>query len=179
MSRQKKERPLNIMEYFNWTMAQNFTGPQEHHKYVSQEEQDFLQYVVYPMFYRNREQFRSLFPFPLVLEDYSSRYPKYVIDNKYFTIIFFSHNNYDEEVCWEVSVHIKDHNFCDERVKEFKSWYAKYYTRLFAEMAEMPKCFRYPKLNLYENKVQDFCIEFWNNGRNFMLFKLLDLFRLY
>lgn len=181
MSKQKKDSSLNIMEYYNWVAAQNFAGPQEHHKYVSKEEQDFLQYVVYPMFYKDREQkqFKTSIPFPLVLKDYSSRHPKYVIDNNYFTIIFFSYDNYDDEMCWEVSVHIKDHSFCDERIKEFKSWYAKHYDRLFAEMAEMPECFLYPKLKPYDDEVQDFCIEFWNNGRDFILFKLLDLLRLF
>ena len=181
MSKQKKDSTLNIMEYYNWVAAQNFSGPQEHHKYVSKEEQDFLQYVVYPMFYKDLEQkqFKTSIPFPLVLKDYSSRHPKYVIDNNYFTIIFFSYDNGDDEICWEVSVHIKNHSFCDERIKEFKSWYAKHYDRLFAEMAEMPECFLYPKLKPYDDEVQDFCIEFWNNGRDFILFKLLDLLRLF
>ena len=181
MSKQKKDSPLNIMEYYDWVAAQKFAGPEEHHKYVSKEEQDFLQYVVYPMFYKGRipNGFKTSSPFPLVLKDYSSRHPKYVIDNNWFTIIFFSYNNYDDEMCWEVSVHIKDHSVCDEWVKEFKSWYAEHYERLFAEMAEMPECFLYPKLKLYDDEVEDFCIEFWNNGRDFMLFKLLDLFRLF
>ena len=94
MSKQKKDSPLNIMEYNDWVTAQNFGGPCEHHKYVSEQEQDFqyiLQYVVYPMFYKGRElnQFKTSIPFPLVLKDYSSRHPKYVIDNNYFTFIFF------------------------------------------------------------------------------------------
>lgn len=181
MSKQKKDSPLNIMEYNDWVTAQNFEGPSEHHKYVSEQEQDFLQYVVYPMFYKGRElkRFKTSIPFPLVLKDYSSRHPKYVIDNNYFTIIFFSYDNYDDEMCWEVSVHIKDHGFCDERVKEFKSWYDKHYERVFAEMAEMPECFLYPKLKLHDDEVQDFCIEFWNYEKDFIFFKLLDLFRLF
>ena len=181
MSKQKKDSPLNIMEYYDWVAAQKFEGPQEHHQYVSKEEQDFLQYVVYPMFYQDceRKQFKTSIPFPLVLKDYSSRHPKYVIDNSYFTIIFFAYDNYDDEMCWEVSVHIKDHSFCDERIKEFKSWYAKHYDRLFAEMADMPKHVLHPDLKLDDDEVQDFCIEFWNNGRDFKLFKLLDLFRLF
>ena len=49
-------------------------------------------------------------------------------------------------------------------------------------MTGMPKEFRYPELNLYpelmgNKEVQDFCIEFWNRGRDCMLFKLLDLLR--
>lgn len=181
MSKQKKDSTVNIMEYYDWVAAQKFTGPKEHHKYVSKEEQDFLQHVIYPMFYKECEerQFKTTIPFPLVLKDYSSRHPKYVIDNQYFTIIFFSYDNGDDEICWEVSVHIKNHSFCDERIKEFKSWYAKYYGRLFTEMAEMPECFLHPELKLYDFEVQDFCIEFWNKGRDFKLFKLLDLFRLF
>lgn len=182
MSKQKKDSLLNIMEYYDWVSAQEFEGSKEHHKYVSREDQDFLEYVVYPMFYKDHipNQFKTSSPFPLVLKDYSSRHPKYVIDSNYFTIIFFLYDNDDDEMCWEVSVHIKDHDFCDKPVKEFKAWYNKHYDGiLFAEMAEMPDCFLYPKLNLYDDEVQDFCIEFWNNGRDFMLFKLLDLFRLF
>ena len=137
--------------------------------------------MVYPMFYNDydRKQFKTYIPFPLVLKDYSSKHPKYVIDNSYFTIVYFSYDNYDDEMCWEVSVHIKDHSYCDKRVKEFKSWYARHYNRLFAEMENMPKCFLYPELNLYDAEAKDFCIEFWNEGRDFMLFKLFDLFRLF
>ena len=177
MSKQKKNIQLNIMEYFDWVAGQKFKDSQELHQYVSKEEQDFLQYVVYPMFYRN--QFKTSESFPLVLKDYSTKHPKYVIDNHYFTIIFFTYNNYDDEMCWEVSFCIKDHNFCDERIKEFKFWYANYYGRVFSEMEAMPKRFLHPELELYDERVQDFCIEFWNNGRNFMFFKLLDLFRLF
>lgn len=85
MSKKKKDSSLNIMEYYDWVTVQNFEGPQEYHKYVSKEEQDFLQYVVYPMFYKNRtqKQFKTSIPFPLVLKDYSSRHPKYVIDSNY------------------------------------------------------------------------------------------------
>lgn len=185
MSKQKNDSPLNIMEYYDWVAAQKFEGPKEHHQYVSKEEQDFLQYVVYPMFYQDRErkQFKTSIPFPLVLKDYSSRHPKYVIDNSYFTIIFFAYDNYDDEMCWEVSVHIKDHNFCDERLLSFAKWFRRYHisdSRLYyIHMDGMPKEFLYPKLELYGNEVQDFCIEFWNTGRDFMLFKLLDLLRLF
>ena len=181
MSKHKKDSQLNIMEYYDWVATQKFEGPQEHRKYVSKEEQDFLQYVVYPMFYKDheQEQLKTSIPFPLMLKDYNSKHPKYVIDNNYFTIIFFLYDNYDDEKCWEVSVHIKDHSYCDERIKEFKLWYAEHYGKLYAEMAEMPECFLYPKINLYDDEVKDFCIEFWNNGRDFMLFKLLDLFRLF
>lgn len=181
MSKQKKGSLLNIMEYYDWVAAQKFKNPQEHHQYVSQKEQDFLQHVIYPMFYKGRklDQFKTSIPFPLVLKDYSSRYPKYVIDNNYFTIIFFAYNGHYDEMCWEVSVHIKDHSFCDERIKEFKYWYSKHYDRLYSEMAEMPKRFLHPELKVYDDEVQDFCIEFWNKERDFMLFKLLDLFRLF
>ena len=179
MSTKKENIPLSIIEYYDWVASQKFQNPEEHHKIVPRQEQDFLQDVVYPMFYKNNDQFRTRFPFPLVLKDYSAQTPKYVIDNNFFTIIFFSYDNWDDEKCWEVSVHIKDHDFCDEKVNEFKNWYLKHYDRLFAEMESMPKEFLYPKLSLCNEQVDDFCIEFWNKGKDFMLFKLFDLFRLF
>jgi len=179
MPEQRSNSPLNIMEYSAWVSAQKFKNPYEHHQYVSREEQDFLQDVIYPMFYEDRKKFKKSFPFPLVLENYSSRKPKYVIDNNYFTIVFFSYDNHDDEMCWEVSVHIKDHSFCDQRIKVFKSWYAEHYGKPSIKMAEMPESFLYPELKPYDDEVQDFCIEFWNVGMDFMLFKLLDLFRIF
>ena len=180
MSQKKKTNPPNVMEYYDWVAAQKFQNSDEHHKYVSLQEQDFLQKVIYPMFYTSRNsQFKSSIPLPLVLKDHSTKKPIYVIDNNYFTIVVFSYDNYDYEKCWEVSVHIKDHDFCDGKINEFKRWYSKHYGRLFAEMETMPKEFLYPELNIHSNTVQDFCIEFWNEGRDCMLFKLFDLLRVF
>lgn len=55
MSKQKKDSHQNIMEYYDWGEKQRFAEPQENHKYVSKEEQDFLQYDVYSMFYKGHE----------------------------------------------------------------------------------------------------------------------------
>lgn len=181
MSQKKKENPLNVMEYYDWVAAQKFKNSEEHHQYVSYQEQDFVQNIIYPMFYNQRTQFKTTIPFPLVLKDYSTRKPMYVIDNNFFTIVFFSHDNWDDEMCWEVSVHVKDHDFCDERLLSFAKWFRRYHIsdpRLYyIQMEGMPKEFLYPELKFYGKEVQDFCIEFWNTGRDFMLFKLLDLLR--
>lgn len=179
MSQKKKNNPLNVMEYYDWVATQGFKNSEEHHQYVPYQEQDFLQKIIYPMFYDYSIQRKTCVPFPMVLKDHNSSTPIYVIDNNYFTIIFFSYDNYDDEKSWEVSIHIKDHNFCDKRINEFKTWYRKHYKRLFAEMETMPKEFLYPKLELYGEEVQDFCIEFWNETRDFMLFKIMDLLRLF
>lgn len=178
MSANVSNRPISTMEYFDWVAAQKFKNSQEHHLYVSEEEQNFLQYVIYPMFYHD-STFETPIPFPIVSKTYSTRYPKYVINNEHFTVFFFSYDNYDDEKCWEVSVHIKDHEFCDIPIREFKSWYSDHYSTVYCEMEGMPKRFLYPKLNPYSKDVEDFCIEFWNYGRDFMLFKLLDLLRIY
>ena len=181
MSQEKKKTP-NIMEYYSWVASQKFKNPKEHHLYVSYQEQDFLQKVIYPMFYQDTH-FKTTYPFPLVLKDYSSRNPMYAIDTRFFTIVFFSFGYLDGEMCWEVSVHVKDHDFCDEKILSFAKWYREHYIpdiRLyFIDMEKMPEEFLYPKLNFYSKEVQDFCIEFWNEGRDFMLFKLFDLLRLF
>lgn len=189
MSNEKQPKPLNIMEYYDWVAAQKFQNPQEHHRYVSYQEQDFLQKVIYPMFYKKEKtSFRTSLPFPLVLKDHSTRKPIYVIENEFLTIVFFSYDNFDDEICWEVSVHVKDHEFCDKRLISFAQWFREHYVYdsilYHIEMDGMPKDFLYPKLNffpeLYQGKtVNDFCIEFWNSGRDFMLFKLFDLLRIF
>ena len=181
MSKKKKENPLNVMEYRDWVVAQKFKNFEEHHMYVSYQEQDFLQNIIYPMFYEDTTQFKTTIPFPLVLKDHSTRKPKYVVENNFYTIVFFSYDNGDDEMCWEVSVHIKDHDFCNEKLLSFTRWFRRYYIDVpvlyYIEMAEMPKEFLYPNVNFHGEKAEDFCIEFWNKGRDFMLFKLLDLLR--
>lgn len=178
MSQNNENSPLNIIEYKDWIVTQKFKDSEELHQYVSCQEQDFLQNVIYPMFYKHNSQFKTSIPFPLILKDYSSKKPKYVIDDIYFTIIFFSYDNLDDEMCWEVSVHIKDHNFCNKRIKAFKNWYLTYY-RPFSELKDMPEEFVYPALRIYDKKVQDFSIEFWNSRRDFILFKLMDVLRIF
>ena len=184
MSTGSSNRPISIMEYYDWVASQQFKDSKEHHQYVSQQEQDFLQYLIYPMFYRdNKEwQFGSPLPFPLVLKTYSTKKPKYVIDNEYFTCVFFSYENAEAEVCWEVSLHIKDHDFCDISIKDFKEWYKDHYWDFFPvfnDLKGMPKRFLYPDLDVNSKTVDDFCVEFWGFSRDFMFFKLLDLLRIY
>lgn len=177
---QKKEIPLNIMEFYDWYALQYSKNPDESHGYVTLQELNFMQQIIYPMFYNDCSQFTSCEPFPLVLQDYSSISPKYVIDNSFFTIIFFSYNTYYYEVCWEVSVHIKDILFCAEKIEEFSTWYRRHYAqRIFVELEDMPAEFKYSKLDPLGGPAKDFCIEFWNDTRDFMLFKLMDLFRLF
>ena len=171
------------MEYSQW-YTQKFKSFRELYQYVSDKEELFLQKVIYPMFYRDKHGETHLFKytFPIVSKTYSTRNPKYVIDNEYFTIVFFSYIYADEdtdEACWEVSMHIKDHLFCDIPIQEFKSWYEDHYQFVWAEMKGMPKRFCFPKLNLNSKEVDDFCIEFRNEERDFLLFKLFDLLRIY
>ena len=184
MLEQKKGNQMAILEYGEWlsvTPHFPFGDFNELRKVFSKQEEDFLRMVIYPMFYREYDyKARNRPPFPLILKDYSEDRPRFVVDLSYFTAVFFSY--YDpksDEWCWEVSFHIKDHNYCDERVKEFKSWYNRRYSMTFAEMNEMPEEFLYPKLNVFEEEVKDFCIEFWGPGRDCQLFKLLDLFSIH
>ena len=186
MAKQKKEKQLNIIEFPDWLTTQTFNSPDAYYRFTSTQKRKFLKNLIYPMFYKGEDlqQFKSGNPFPLVLKDYSASNPTYVIDTTYFTIVFFLHDNYDDEMCWEVSFHIKDHEFCDERLHTFSDWFYTHYIpdrRLYSiDMEEMPKDFLYPKLsNYYSTHYKDFCIEFWNEGRDAMLFKFLDMFRIY
>lgn len=182
MSR-KKYYPVSTMEFQGWITASGFKDPEEMHTILSRADERFLRYTIYPMFYRpnHEDKYNSEFCFPLVNKTYSTKTcPKFVIDTDYFTIIFLLHNDWFEgEDAWEVSVHIKDHEFCDIPIQDFKDWYRRHYNRIFCEMNEMPKRFVFPCLDLYSRDAEDFCIEFWNDGMDFMLFKLFDLLRIY
>ena len=184
MSLETKGNPLNIMEYYDWVKSQRFRNTDEHHQYVPYQEQDFLQNVIYPMFYNSSTQFETSIPFPMVLKNNSTKKPIYVIDNDFFTIVFFSYDNNDDETCWKLSMHIKNHDFCDERIQSFRKWFAKYCCfdiRFYdyGSIGGFPKEFTYHRLILIDDDVRDFGIEFWNKGRDFKLFKLLDLLRLF
>lgn len=181
MARPKKKVDPKVTEYLGWVTEQKFESAEELYKSASREELDFLQMIVYPMFYSKYfgEQFRSSYPFPLILKDYSTKAkPIYVINNNFYTIIFFSKETLDGKECWKVSFHVKDHFFCDERIREFKIWYKKYCGIIYTETVGMPSEFDYPALNLCTEEVEDFCIEFWNRERNYILFKFFDLMRI-
>lgn len=179
MTQKQKGSPPNIMEYHDWVVTRKFSNSEEQHRHITVEEEEFLQTTIYPMFYENNDnQFKTYSPFPLILEDYSTKNPKYVIDNKYFTIVFFSYHN-DNETCWELSMHIKNHKYCDERIDEFKFWFSKHCNRVSADEKNMPEEYMYSKLNIYSHQIEDFYIEFWNEGRNYMMFKLMDALRLF
>ena len=182
---QKKESLLAIQEYYSWVGSQKFKNSEEHHRYISLQEQNFLQHVIYPMFYSPDKKFKTPIPFPMVLRDFTSKMPIYVIDNDFFTIVFCSINYLNRTSSWEVSVHIKDNSFCDEKIIAFAKWFKRHYIpdpRLyFVNMTKMPSEFQYPKINPYLDlkKATDFSIEFWNYEKDFLLFKLCDQLRLF
>lgn len=177
-----EEKKLKVVEYFDWVALQNFANSQEHHEVVSREEQEFLQYVIYPMFYkesRDSVRFKTYDPFPLIIRTSNPKDREYVIDTDYFTIAFFKYDNYDDEEGWNVSVHIKDYGFCEEPVKAFKEWYGKYYATYGFYEKGVAGFYDFPALDPYSDTVEDFSIVFWNNHKDFLLFRMLDLFRLF
>ena len=116
-----KTSPQNIIEYYDWVNSQKFKNSKEHHRYVPYQEESLLQNIIYPMFYHQDATFKTPLPFPLVLKESTSKKPKYVINNSYFTIVFFSHDTDDKKIGWKISICIKDHDFCDKRVNDFIS----------------------------------------------------------
>lgn len=182
MSTRATCQPISIINYYDWAASQHFKDYEEELRYVSFEEKDFLQHVIYPMFYRHSIYDHYPLYYPYVVKTYSTKKPKYVIDNEYFTCVFFSYTTKDEESCWEVSFHIKDHNFCDIPIRDFKEWYKRNYYEPFLGsdgLKGMPKRFSFPDIDVYSQKVDDFCVEFSGSARDFMLFRLLDLVRIY
>ena len=187
MVKPKRNDPLQIVEYYEWFLAQKFENPEVHAKYVPVEERNFLMDVIFPMFYDlyNLDSFKykTCTPVPYVLKDFSSKKPKYVINNDKFTLIFFKYETYSGKFCWEVSFHVKDHSYCDNRITSFKRWYFRYYWLYYGnmgmELAEMPRFFKYPRLKFGSTKVEDFCIEFWNSDRDVLLFELCNHLRFF
>ena len=169
------------MDFQGWITSSGFKNPDEMHKSLSHKNERFLRYTIYPMFYNTAspEERYNIFSFPLVNKTYSTRKrPIFVIENNYYTIVFLLHIDWFEgEGCWEVSVHIKDSKWCDAKISEFKRWLRYYYPEMFCEMNEMPERFKFPKLDIFSSETEDFCIEFWNEGKEFMLFKLFDCLR--
>ena len=184
MAKPKRNDPLQIVEYYEWSLAQKFENPEEHAKYVPAEERNFLMDVIFPMFYDLRTiKTRTGLPVPYVLSDFSSKRPIYIVDNDYFTLIFFKYETYSGKFCWEVSFHAKDHYFCDSRISNFKKWFYRYYWKYYRDMGmmlkEMPRIFKYPKLDFGSSVVKHFCIEFWNTERNVLLFELCNYLRFF
>ena len=182
-------KEIITMEYQNWVAEAKFKDSKEHQEYVSRADEDLLQFVIYPMFYRQYDLngdnlYRTHSPFPLVLKKKNDvKHPIFVIDNQYFTIVFAKFMDYyEDEECWQVSFRIKDHNFCDKKIKEYKEWYCRHYDRIFTYLTDMPKRFVYDRLDFYDGnpkRQKNFCIEFKNYGKDCMLFKFMDLFRLF
>lgn len=183
MSQKEEKFSPEIMEYPDWLVSQTFQSSEEHHSYVSSHELNFLQNVIYPMFYGwNSTEFKTARPFPLVLKDSNTGNPIYVIDNIFFTIVFFSCENLNSKKGWKVSVHVKNHNFCNEPLCSFAQWFLEHYVdpkNYYIDMGGMPKEFLFPELDFCNEEIQDFCIDFWDDTQDFMLFKLLDLLRLF
>ena len=175
--------PVSTMDFQGWLTASGFKNPEQMHQILSREDERFLRYTIYPMFYRPsyQDKYKSEFSFPLVNKTYSKRKcPIFVIDTDYFTIVFLLHvDRFEGEDCWEVSFHIKDYNWCNDPIKEFKKWSLDHHRIVFCEMNEMPNRFIFPELDIFSEKTEDFCIEFWNEGKDFLLFKLFDLVRIF
>lgn len=180
----KRYYPVSTMEFQGWINASEFKSLDQMRESLSYSDERFLRYVIYPMFYylRDEEHYNSEFCFPLISKTYSTRKrPIFVIDNDYFTIVFLQHVDlYGEGDSWQVSFHVKDSEWCKQRILDFKKWYVNHYgSELYCEMSEMPKRFIFPKLDLLSRTTEDFCIEFWNFGKEFMLFKFFDTIRIF
>lgn len=183
MAKPKRGDPLQIVEYREW--FHKYWKPfaevtEEFQAYGTSGEREFLRDVIFPMFYDEEEiEKRTANAFPYVLDNFSGKGPKYIIDNDRFTMIFFKYIRLSGKWCWEVSFHVKDHEFCDRRIVDFKNWFFKHYFSIMPDMQldQMPRFFKYPRLGGVRTESKDFCVEFWNSYGDPLLFKLCDTFR--
>ena len=172
---------IDVLEYRDWVKSQQFADSQEHRQYISRETENFLECIIYPMFYDPREEFHTPYPFPLVLK--GSRRPKFVIENDYFSIVLFFYKDDHGATRWEVSFHVKSNDYCDSKIADFAKWYRIHHTRSLADLAtsmpDMPKKYRYESLDIFCTTAKDFSIEFDGVAQNYLLYKLMDCLRIY
>ncbi|MBQ9313828.1 MAG: hypothetical protein IJ220_02335 [Clostridia bacterium] len=179
----KQSRLYRTFTYSEWVRLQKFQDSSEHHKIVSKEEQDFLQNIIYPMFY-DTKKVSSYKSFPLILKEHKpSLPPKYVINTDSFAIVFSSYQNCDGDKFWILSFHVKEWWYCKKRIEEFKNWLKRHYLdrgeEVSGNLIGIPDEYLYPLLKVNDNEERDFCIEFGGIMKDYMLFKFMDLFRIY
>ncbi len=173
-----KNNSLKVLEYAEWYESKGFLNSNERRIYMKDTDMNILRSIIYPIAYDVKKvKFKTDVPFPLILPTLD-KYPIYVIEKASFTLIFLSYENYKGESCWEVSMHIKDHKYCDSRIKEFnKNYYSglSYYKKPI-KMIGMPSRFTYPKLDISEeSSIQDFSIEFWGEENAILLLNFVEL----
>ena len=175
---------VEILNFDTWTGMWGFGSAAEINKYSPPQVRRWLQFSLYPMFYRLKDKALNMYEFPKVLKT-DGRYPKYVIDTEYFTIVFLMRTEAkDVKQCWEVSVHIKDPVFCNEKLEGFKTWLFKYYSDMAIQQtpnSDMPKDFLCKNIWSFkaDEPIGDFSAQFWNEKKDDLLFKLFDTLRLY
>ena len=181
------KKPIEFLEYSEWVTSKKFHDSTEHRKFITRETERFLQNHVYSAFYNpHLATFKRSIPFPLVVKD-DSRYPKFIVDNDLFTTVFYTAQSRNHGRGWVVSFHIKEHHFCDSRIRDFRKWLKKKYPNILTREMKfeyMPKKFCYPKLqrgsvkkNSYE---QDFCIELFSDEKcDELLLKFFECMKLY
>ena len=188
--------PIEYYEYYDWVNSREFESPKEHRKYISREDEGFVRTSIYPLFINQwvYSRFKSIIPLPLVLKEEHAKRPKFVVNNDLFTLLFYrSKNSFGKG--WVVSFHIKEHGFCDERIEQFREWMKRNYGDiLLREMyfKGMPQGFYHPQLKLapleenpennnvvFPAKEQDFCIEFFDDASDTMLFNFCKSMKLF
>lgn len=187
------EKKVGVQRFYDWHKSQRFENSEEFHKVAN--EFEFLQKVIYPMFYKPFESSHSTFFFqdvPYIIGNHDGRYPIYWIENQYFQIVFIVNHDSLQYECdsWEISFITKDCYFCGEKIIKFKDWYFAHYKALWdgddtPYLEEMPKAYRYSGLKRITSKdkrkwQRNFSITFpVSDLGNALFFEFMNTFRLY
>ncbi|MBR3280321.1 MAG: hypothetical protein IKI57_00545 [Clostridia bacterium] len=163
-------KKVEYYEFSPWVNSRRFKDADELRSFISREDERFLRGTIYPHFinrfvYKN---FNSSIPLPLVLKEETKK-PKFIVDNDLFTMLFYKAKDRHHGSGWVISFHIKEHWFCDERIKNFRKWLKKNHGNILMRNMSfkgMPSGFYYQKL--YQGSVKkdalekDFCIELFS-----------------
>ena len=164
-------KKVEYFEYSPWVTSRKFQDAEEMRRYISREDERFLRGSIYPHFINQfvYQKFNSSIPLPLVLKEENTKKPKFVVDNDLFTMLFYRAKNRRHGNGWVISFHIKEHWFCDERIKNFRKWLKKNHGNILMRdmnFKGMPSGFCFQKLHAgtvkKDEPEKDFCIEIFS-----------------
>lgn len=149
-------------------------------------EEDFLKEVIFPMFYNSAGMENPdfyIYNFSCIMGTKHCS-PIYSIDNRYMKIVFLTSCEHFGTPVWEVSVHIKNHSYCDRRLKKFRRWFFKYYHEIsdvedYPVYDDMPLKFQYPGLKRNSEEVNDFTMYLCGTRGQYIFFELMNSLRLF
>lgn len=139
----------------------------------------FLKNHIYPKFYKESESISY------IVGEYDEKMPVYGVKNEKLEMIFLADTEVADDVAWEVALKIKDHEFCDVRIREFRKWYREKYSyhnrdrkKFLTAILKIPKEYRSSVLDLYDQEEEkDFMMSFTGKGAQEKFLIFMNIFK--